>query len=83
MDYSAAVYDGQAGLSTDESATLTLNSAVSKAGQAPDKVEECSKTPETKAAVDGAMKLAEDLSVNQTPSLAINRPHHSAGRHPL
>jgi protein-disulfide isomerase len=72
FQYAAAVYDGQAGLSTEESATLTLNSAVTKAGQAPDKVEACSKTPEAKAQVDSVIKLAEDLNVNQTPSLAIN-----------
>jgi protein-disulfide isomerase len=72
FQYSAAVYDGQAGLSTPEGATLTLNSAVTKAGQDPDKVEACSKTPETEAAVKASIKLAEDLNVNQTPSLAIN-----------
>ena len=72
FDYAAAVFDGQAGLATDESATLSLNSAVTKAGQAPDKVEACSKTPETKAAVDASVKLAEDLNVNQTPWLFIN-----------
>ena len=70
--YSAAVYEGQAGLATDEGATLTLNSAVTAAGGAPDKIEACSKTPETKAAVEAEIKLANDLSVNQTPSLAIN-----------
>ena len=72
FQFAAAVYEGQAGLGTDEGATLTLNSAVTKAGQAPDKVEACSKTPETKAAIDANVKLAEDLNVNQTPSLAIN-----------
>ena len=72
FDYAAAVFDGQAGLTTDDSATLTLNSAVSKAGQSPDKVEACSKTPEIKAAIDADVKLAADLNVNQTPSLAIN-----------
>jgi protein-disulfide isomerase len=70
--YANAVYDGQAGLATDEGATLTLNSAVTKAGLDPDKVEACSKTPETKAAIDADIKLAEDLNVNQTPMLAIN-----------
>lgn len=72
FDYSAAVYDGQAGLATDEGATLTLNSAVTKAGQDPDKVAACAKTPETKAAVEANVKLAEDLNVNQTPYLFIN-----------
>lgn len=72
FQYAAAVYEGQAGLSSDESATLTLNSAVSKSGQDPDKVAACSKTPETEATVKAGIKLAEDLSVNQTPTLAIN-----------
>ena len=72
FDYSAAVFDGQAGLGTDEGATLTLNSAVSKAGQDPDKVAACSKTPEIKASVEAGVKLAQDLNVTQTPSLAIN-----------
>ena len=72
FDYAAAVFDGQAGLATAEGATLTLNSAVTKAGQSPDKVEACSKTPETKAAVEANIKLAQDLGVNQTPMLAIN-----------
>jgi len=72
FDYSTAVFDGQAGLSTDEGATLTLNSAVTKAGQDPDKVAACAKTPETKAAVESGVKLAQDLNITQTPSLAIN-----------
>ncbi|MFC5865501.1 DsbA family protein [Acidicapsa dinghuensis] len=72
FDYASAVFEGQAGLATDDGATLTLNSAVTKAGQDPDKVEACSKTPETKATVDASAQLAKDLSVNQTPTLAIN-----------
>jgi protein-disulfide isomerase len=72
FDYASAVFDGQAGLATDDGATLTLNSAVTKAGQDPEKVEACSKTPETKATVEASVKLAQDLNINQTPSLAIN-----------
>ncbi len=72
FDYAAAVYEGQAGLSSDEGATLTLNSAVTKAGQDPDKISACAKTDATKDAVEAQKKLAEDLNVNQTPSLAIN-----------
>jgi protein-disulfide isomerase len=72
FDYDIAVYDGQAGLATDEGATLTLNSAVTKAGQDPAKVEECVKTPEAKATVDASVKLARELNVNETPWLFIN-----------
>jgi protein-disulfide isomerase len=72
FDYASAVFDGQAGLTTDDAATLTLNSAVTKAGQSPEAVEACSKTPATKAAIEADIKLAKDLDINQTPSLAIN-----------
>jgi protein-disulfide isomerase len=70
--YASAVYDGQDGLSTADGATLTLNSAVSKAGLDPAKVAACASTPETKAAVDASVKLAQDLKVSQTPTLMIN-----------
>ncbi len=72
FDYAAAVYDGQAGLASEEGATLTLNSAVTKAGLSPDKVAECAKSPETDAAVEATIKLANDLGVDQTPELFIN-----------
>lgn len=70
--YAAAVFDGQEGLSSPDSATLTLNSAVTKAGLDPAKVEACSKLPATKATVDAGSKLAEDLDVSETPLLMIN-----------
>ncbi len=67
-----AVFDAQAGLTTEDSTTLTLNSAVTTAGLSPDKVQACSTTPATEATVQSQIKLAEDLGVNQTPELAIN-----------
>ncbi len=70
--FAKAVFDGQAGLTTDDSTTLTLNSAVTAAGLSPHKVQACSTTPATQATVQSQIKLAEDLGVNQTPSLAIN-----------
>jgi protein-disulfide isomerase len=72
FDYAGAVYEGQAGLASDEGATLTLNSAVTKAGLTPDAVAACAKTPETNATVDGILKLGEDLGVDQTPELFVN-----------
>jgi protein-disulfide isomerase len=72
LQYSAAVYDGQDGLSTPDGITLTLNSAATKAGQDPAKIAACAVTPETKAAVDNSVKLAEDLNINQTPVLMVN-----------
>lgn len=70
--YAAAVFDGQDGLSTPDGATLTLNSAVTKAGLDPAKVAACAATPETKAQVDASVKLGQDLGVNQVPMLIIN-----------
>jgi protein-disulfide isomerase len=72
FQFASAVFDGQDGLSTPDGATLTLNSAVAKAGLDPAKVSACATTPETKAAVDASVKLAGDLGVSQVPMLFIN-----------
>jgi protein-disulfide isomerase len=70
--FAAAVFDGQDGLATPDGATLTLNSAVTKAGLDPAKIAACASTPATMAAVEASRKLAEDLNINQTPLLAVN-----------
>jgi protein-disulfide isomerase len=70
--FAAAVFDGQEGLATADGATLTLNSAVTKAGLEPAKVAACAATPAVLDAVEASKKLAEDLNINQTPMLAIN-----------
>jgi protein-disulfide isomerase len=70
--FSAAVFDGQDGLATADGATLTLNSAVAKAGLDPAKIAACAATPEAIAQVQASVKLAKDLSINQTPVLMIN-----------
>jgi protein-disulfide isomerase len=70
--FAGAVFEGQDGLASPDGATLTLNSAVTKAGLDPAKVDACSKLPETKATVDASVKLAKDLDVNQTPTLLVN-----------
>ena len=72
FSYAAAVFDGQAGLATPDGETLTLNSAVVKAGLDPAKIEACSNTPEAIASVDASVKLARDLSINETPTLMVN-----------
>ena len=72
FQFAAAVFDGQEGLATADGATLTLNSAVTKAGLDPAKIAACAATPETKATVDASVKLAEDLGINQVPMLVIN-----------
>ena len=70
--FAAAVFDGQDGLASPDGATLTLNSAVTKAGLDPVKIASCAKTPATVAEVDASVKLAKDLGVSQTPTLLVN-----------
>jgi protein-disulfide isomerase len=70
--FTNTVFDGQDGLNTPDGATLTLNSAVTKAGLDPVKIAACAATPAAKAQVDSWIKLAEDLGINETPTLAIN-----------
>ena len=70
--FASAVYEGQDGLATADGATLTLNSAVTKAGLDPAKIAACASTPETKAVVDASVKLAQDLKITQTPTLIVN-----------
>jgi protein-disulfide isomerase len=72
FQFAGAVFDGQDGLATPDGATLTLNSAVTKAGLDPAKVEACSKTPAVEAQLKASTELARDVSVNQTPALMVN-----------
>jgi protein-disulfide isomerase len=72
FQFAGAVFDGQDGLATPDGATLTLNSAVSKAGLDPAKVGACAATPATKAAVDASIKLGNDIGVTEVPTLVIN-----------
>lgn len=70
--YAQAVFDGQEGLLNADGATLTLNSAVAKAGLEPAKVAACAVTPEVKARVEASAQLAQTINVNQTPTLMVN-----------
>jgi protein-disulfide isomerase len=70
--YAAAVFDGQDGLATSDGATLTLNSAVTKAGLDPAKIAACAADPQIKAQVDASVKLGSELGVNQVPTLVVN-----------
>lgn len=72
FQYASAVFDGQDGLASADGAALTLNSAVTKAGLDPAKVAACASTPATDAQVQASVKLAQDLNINQTPTLVIN-----------
>lgn len=70
--FAAAVFEGQDGLATPDGATLTLNSAVAKAGLDPAKIAACAATPAVIGQVDASVKLAKDLNINQTPVLMVN-----------
>ena len=72
FQFASAVFEGQDGLGTSDGATLTLNSAVTKAGLDPAKVSACAATPETDKEVESSVKLAEDVNISQTPVLMIN-----------
>lgn len=72
FQYAAAVFDGQDGLATPDGTTLTLNSAVTKAGLDPTKVAACAAAPEVKANVEASIKLGTDLGINEVPTLMIN-----------
>jgi protein-disulfide isomerase len=80
FQFATAVFEGQDGLATTDGATLTLNSAVTKAGLDPAKIAACAATPETAALVAAQVKLAKDLDIQQTPTLLVNgRPVPVAG----
>ncbi|HUX45875.1 MAG TPA: thioredoxin domain-containing protein [Terracidiphilus sp.] len=72
FQYASAVFEGQEGLATPDGATLTLNSAVTKAALDPAKVAACAATPAAGADVESSVDLARDLNVNQTPTLMVN-----------
>jgi len=72
FQFAGAVFDGQDGLASADGATLTLNSAVTKAGLDPTKISACAATSQTSAAVEAQVKLAQDLDIQQTPTLVVN-----------
>jgi protein-disulfide isomerase len=72
FQFAAAVFDGQDGLNSADGATLTLNSAASKAGLDPGKIAACAGLPETKAAVDASVQLASDVNISSVPALMVN-----------
>jgi len=72
FQFASAVFDAQDGLNTPDGATLTLNSAATKAGLVPAKIAACAATPEAKAIVDASVKLSQDLNISSVPTLVIN-----------
>jgi protein-disulfide isomerase len=72
FQYAAAVFNGQDGLASADGATLTLNSAVTKAGLDPAKVSACAATPEVKADVAASVQLGKDLGIVEVPTLMVD-----------
>jgi protein-disulfide isomerase len=72
FQFASAVFEAQDGLSTTDGATLTLNSAATKAGLDPKKIAACAASPETKAAVDSSVQLSKELDIASVPTLVIN-----------
>jgi protein-disulfide isomerase len=72
FQFASAVFEGQDGLNSADGATLTLNSAVTKAGLDPAKISACATAPDTDKEVEAQVKLAEDSNVTQTPMLVVN-----------
>jgi len=69
--FASAIFDAQAELAGKDP-EQALRNAVTAAGQDPDKTAACAASPATKATVDASEKLAQDLNVNETPTLFIN-----------
>jgi protein-disulfide isomerase len=69
--FADAVFATQENL-TPEGSDAALGDAVTKIGLDPAKVGSCSYTAAAKGPVDASVKLAQDLSVNETPMLFIN-----------
>ena len=72
FQFASAVFDGQEGLATKDGADLTLNSAVTKVKLDPAKISACAAEPDTAKQVEASVKLAQDLHINQTPTLMVN-----------
>ncbi|HEX3435213.1 MAG TPA: thioredoxin domain-containing protein [Pseudacidobacterium sp.] len=69
--FADSVFTNQASL-TPEAADTTLKDAVTKSGVDAAKVAACAESPEAKSAVEGSIRLAQELNVNETPTLFIN-----------
>lgn len=72
FNFATAVFDAQDGLATPDGATMALNSAVTKSGLDLAKITACTTAPATDQEVESSVKLAQDLNINQTPTLMVN-----------
>lgn len=69
--FSDAIFEAQAELE-GQGADQALRNAVTASGLDPDKITACADSPAAKSAVDASMRLGQDLSVDETPTLFID-----------
>lgn len=69
--YADSVFAAQNDLN-GQGADQTLRNAATAAGADPDKVAACVSTPATKSAVEAGIHLAQELNVDETPTLFID-----------
>lgn len=69
--YAGSIFAAQNELA-GQGADQALRNAVTAAGADPDKVTACADSPAGKSAVEATMHLAQDLNVNETPTLFID-----------
>lgn len=69
--YAAGVFDTQSGLTPATEDTI-LKAAAMRAGLVGETIAACAETQATKDVVNASIKLAGDVGIDQTPSLAIN-----------
>jgi protein-disulfide isomerase len=69
--YSDSVFAAQTALA-GQGADQALRNAASAAGADPDKISTCADSPTAKAAIDATIHLAQQLNVDETPTLFID-----------
>lgn len=69
--YADSVFAAQSELE-GQGADQALRNAATAAGADPDKIAACADSPAGKAAVDASLRLAQDLNVDETPTLFID-----------
>lgn len=69
--YAQSVYDTQGAL-TAQDGEQTLKNAASKAGMDAEAIAKCAGSDTAKGMVEASTKLATDLGIDQTPTLAVN-----------
>jgi protein-disulfide isomerase len=72
FQFASAIYDDMDRLRDPDGLIPALNGALAKAGVAPEKIAACATTPAARASVGASVKLAEELGLDQIPTLFVN-----------